>query len=205
MVESAADAELQALTSVLNALAPLEPDARSRVLDYVFRRFGLPNSALGSSPPSAIAPMGPAASEPGPALVTDIRSLTDQKKPKSAIEMAPVVAYYLAYLAPEGEKKAELAASDVTKYFHQANFRLPGKAAMTLVHAKNAGYLDAGSKRGSYKLNPVGYNLVAHRLPAGASIGGSAREAIKSGSRRKPGSKARRSVAASKRKARKAR
>jgi len=35
---------------------------------------------------------------------------------------------------------------------------------MTLVHAKNAGYLDS-SGPGSYKLNPVGYNLVAHAMP----------------------------------------
>ena len=38
---------------------------------------------------------------------------------------------------------------------------------MTLVDTKNAGYLDNGSARGLYRLNPVGYNLVAHSLPAG--------------------------------------
>ena len=44
-----------------------------------------------------------------------------------------------------------------------AGFRLPADASFTLVNAKNAGYLDtAGS--GQYTLNPVGYNLVVHRM-----------------------------------------
>jgi hypothetical protein len=188
MAESEADAELEALTSVLTVLAPLEQNARSRVVDYVLRRFGLPSAPVQSGQPP-IAPAAPAPTQAGSADVTDIRSLTDQKKPKSAIEMAAVVAYYLAYAAPETEKKAELSASDITKYFHQANFRLPGQASMTLVHAKNAGYIDAGSKRGSYKLNPVGYNLVAHRLPTDATSAGSGRAAPRSRSGRQGGAK----------------
>ncbi len=204
MAESEADAELEALTSVLTALTPLEQNARSRVLDYAVRRFGVPNAPVQSGGP-AVTPNIPGAPPAAPAAVTDIRSLTDQKKPKSAIEMAAVVAYYLAYLAPEGEKKAELSASDITKYFHHANFRLPGKAAMTLVHAKNAGYIDAGSKRGSYKLNPVGYNLVAHRLPSEATAGGTGRGTLRARSRRRTGTKSGHRPAARKHAQRKAR
>lgn len=184
MAEPEADAELAALTTVLNALTPLDQNARSRVLDYAIRRYGLPN-APAQSGALVTTPSSPTAPSTATPAVTDIRSLTDQKKPKSAIEMAAVVAYYLAYAAPESEKKTELSASDITKYFHQANFRLPGQASMTLVHAKNAGYLDAGSKRGSYRLNPVGYNLVAHRLPTAATSAGATRAAPRSRSRRK--------------------
>jgi Transmembrane secretion effector len=36
---------------------------------------------------------------------------------------------------------------------------------MTLTNAKNAGYLNA-LERGRFKLNPVGHNLVAHKLPS---------------------------------------
>src|SRR3972149_1179536 len=63
-------------------------------------------------------------------------------------------------------------APDVTRLFKHAGFPLPGTPKMTLVHAKNAGYLDPGSERGTYVLNPVGYNLVAHKLPSGASSAG---------------------------------
>jgi hypothetical protein len=99
----------------------------------------------------------------------DIRTFAEEKKPRSANEMAAVTGYYLEYLAPEQDRKSEINAADIKKYFHQANFRLPAKAVMTLVNAKNAGYFDAGSTRATYRLNPVGYNLVAHRLPAADS------------------------------------
>jgi hypothetical protein len=35
---------------------------------------------------------------------------------------------------------------------------------MTLVHTKNAGYIDPAG-RGLYRINPVGHNLIAHALP----------------------------------------
>jgi hypothetical protein len=47
--------------------------------------------------------------------------------------------------------------------FKSAVFKLPADASFTLVNAKNAGYLDSIGG-GQYKLNPVGYNLVAHRM-----------------------------------------
>jgi len=78
--------------------------------------------------------------------------------------MAALVAYYLSELAPPPNRKGEITAEDIKKYFKQASFRLPGSSRMTLVNAKNAGYLDS-SAPGSYKLNPVGYNLVAHAMP----------------------------------------
>lgn len=80
--------------------------------------------------------------------------------------MAAIVAYYLAELAPKEERKTEITAADLEKYFKQAGFRLPKEARFTLVNSKSAGYLDAGSKSGGYKLNPVGYNLVTHGLPS---------------------------------------
>ena len=52
--------------------------------------------------------------------------------------------------------------------FIQAGFPLPkAPPAMTLTHAKNAGYLNALPERGQFRLNSVGYNLVAHKLPGG--------------------------------------
>lgn len=169
---SAKDPEFEAITAIVGALTPLNEEARLRVLDYSLRRLGL--KAVGQT----AAPLPPATTPATPdstATMHDIRSLTDDKKPKSAIEMAALVGFYLAHLAPEPDRKTDITAADITKYFHDANFPLPGTPSMTLVHAKNAGYFDAGSSKGSYKLNPVGHNLVAHRLPASTSAASGAR------------------------------
>jgi len=120
------------------------------------------NSGMGKTEARAALPPTPAA--------TDIRSLRIAKNPKSAREMACVVAFYLQELAPEGERKDSITAADLEKYFKQAQFKLPEKISQVLPDAKGSGYFDSAS-RGAYKLNAVGYNLVAHKLPASAAGG----------------------------------
>ena len=79
--------------------------------------------------------------------------------------MVAVLAYYLANLAPADQRRDHIVPDDIKKYFPQANFELPiGPHNMTLVNAKNAGYLDVLGT-GQYRLNPVGHNLVTHKLP----------------------------------------
>jgi hypothetical protein len=70
-------------------------------------------------------------------------------------------------LAPTPDRKAEITKSDVERYFKAAGFNLPADATFTLNNAKNAGYLDSAGA-GQYRLNPVGYNLVAHRMGSDA-------------------------------------
>ena len=78
--------------------------------------------------------------------------------------MVAVMAYYLSNLAPPGERRDYIVSDDIKLYFNQANFPLPtGRPGVTLVNTKNAGYLDALTG-GQYRLNPVGHNLVAHKL-----------------------------------------
>jgi hypothetical protein len=84
--------------------------------------------------------------------------------------MAALVAYYLSELAPDGERKDEISAADLEKYFKQAAFRLPRSLRMTLPNAAAAGYFD-GAGAGRYRLNPVGYNLVVHGLPRSQETG----------------------------------
>ena len=115
--------------------------------------------------PAAQAPETRQSSPHGP---MDIRRLKELKKPGSANEMSALVAYYLAELASESEKKATIDVSDIEKYFKQAQFRLPKRMQMVAVNAKAAGYFDSAGG-GQYKLNPVGYNLVVHSLPRGGS------------------------------------
>jgi hypothetical protein len=182
MAESQDDGGVSAITTLLDTLRPLKPETRWNVLDYVFKTLGI-------TPPAAIAPQNPVAREfpaapippvtPHPASAAmDLRSLTEQKKPKTANQMVAIMAYYLSNLAPQGERRDHIVADDIKRYFPQGNFELPtGRHGMTLVNAKNAGYLDALAD-GQYRLNPVGHNLVTHKLPR-AEGGGSARRSVK--------------------------
>ena len=168
----AGDSELKAINAVVTALTPLTEEQRLRALEYVLRRFNA--SALQPSapvtPPSMIPPLAPPPARhaiephtPAPEAIHDIRTLKEAKEPKSAIEMAALVAYYVSELAPDGDRKNEITKSDLERYFKSAGFNLPADGGFTLVNAKNAGYLDSAGT-GQYKLNPVGYNLVAHRM-----------------------------------------
>ncbi len=170
MADTNTDLELKAMQEVIAALTPLDAEARSRVLDYVFKRLGFlaVDTQKDSTQPVISIPEAqlPKTEESRLKQIVDIRSLTLKKAPKTANEMAAIVAYYLSELAPTEERKTEITAADLDRYFKQAGFRLPKKARFTLVNAKYAGYLDTGSKSGGYKLNPVGYNLVTHGLPS---------------------------------------
>ncbi len=179
------DREVNAIFAIVAALKPLKEDEVRNVLEYVLRRFGagpLPVYATGPTPSSV--PQAPP-THSGSGAVKDVRTLREEKAPKSANEMAALVAYYVSELAPATERKPEINKTDVERYFKTAGFKLTANAGQTLVNAKNAGYLDAGSDVGYYKLNPVGYNLVVHRL--GSADGGkrSIRSPKKSASRKR--------------------
>lgn len=190
------DTELEAIQKLLSALEPLDQDARTRVIDYVFRRLhmglrqpGHDLDFLTRTPVAATSSVAPV--ESTSLAVSDIRSLKETKAPQTANEMAAVAAYYLSEVAPSTDRKPEIDASNIEKLFKQADFRVPGSATMTLVNAKNAGYLDAGSARGTYRLNPVGYNLVVHKLPSTdtrSSNGNSGRSRKKKRGRKKTSS-----------------
>ena len=167
------DVELKAINVIVAALSPLKEEQRLRALEYVLRRF---NAVALQPAPVTTAPQAfqPTASPSqtaftagAPPTMLDIRSLKETKQPKSANEMATLVAFYLSEVASPIERKEEIDKTDIERYFKLANFRLTANPGQTLVNAKNAGYLDAGSGTGQYKLNPVGYNLVAHRMGSG--------------------------------------
>jgi hypothetical protein len=96
--------------------------------------------------------------------VISIRDLKDEKKPKSSNQMAALVAYYLSEVAADPDRKSSVNTADLEKYFKQAGFKLPNILSGTLPNAAAAGYFDSIGG-GLYRLNPVGYNLVAHGMP----------------------------------------
>ncbi len=171
------EAELQAIKTLLETLEPLAPSVRSSVIDYVFKRLGIPssqNSTVTAVSVGAIAPVTilPKPNHDGP---VDILSLREQKDPKTGTQMIAVVAYYLAHLASEHERQDFITAKEIQKYFVQGQYPLPGSQSQALVDAKNAGYLDFVEK-GKYRLNSVGYNLVAHKMPKDGNSSSSPRK-----------------------------
>ena len=156
------DQELLAMSSIINSLTPLDDQARQRVFEYVNKRFSMPAQAVPFSTQPNTTEAQLSLNATGTALIpmeqsrgVDIRSLKEDKQPNSANQMAAIVAYYLSELS--SQKKDSITVADIQMYFKQAGFPLP----------KNAGYLEPGSEQATYKLSPVGYNLVAYGLPKG--------------------------------------
>jgi hypothetical protein len=165
------DKEVDAIKAVLTALEPLKPEVRSSVLGYVIRRFHVSVNSeqdaevqLGASTSAPVRDIE--VREEQQSLPTHIKELKERKKPRSAIEMAALVAYYLANLAPQQDRKDQITPKDIETYFKIADFPLPTKPEFTLPNAKGAGYFDSVG-RGQYKLNAVGHNLVVHSMPRG--------------------------------------
>jgi hypothetical protein len=189
------DREFQAMQTVYSALDSLDEDARSRVLDYVLRRLGVRALPPSGSPATTLAEAArtvPSTSDGG---FIDIRTLRERKAPRNAVEMAALVAYYLTEKAPEADRKNTIGTSEIQKYFKQAGFRLPSSPRLALHQGKNAGYLDQAT-RGHYKLNPVGFNLIEHGLPAASgstSSASAARSTRAAGTRRQREGRGRRS------------
>lgn len=182
------DKEIEAIKAILHALEPLPGDVRASVLGYVLQRLQIvlapstQTSTAGVSAAMAGATGG--AAETGgeqQTLPVHIKVLKERKKPRSANEMAALVAYFLANAAPKAERKDRITTKDIETYFKIAEFPLT-KTQFTLPNAKAAGYLDAVGS-GEYKLNAVGHNLVVHSMPRDADG--------KAASRRKPAKKAR--------------
>lgn len=168
MGEATVDAELTAMKTLLDVLTPLSPEARYNVIDYLFRRLEIKR-------PPIVPPAEPTVPEPAspparaatifqPRPAADLRSLVEQKQPRSAHQMVAVLAYYLAALAPPDQHRDHIVLDDIPKYFPQADFKMPKAPMMTLVKAKNLGYLDAIGT-GQYRLSLAGYNLVSYELP----------------------------------------
>jgi hypothetical protein len=162
------DAEIRALQVVIDALEPLDDEARSRVFEYTLKRLGMRDlSTSSAAATSTQEEPTPDAALLVPTHLTDIRSLRQAKQPKSAVEMAAVVAYYLSEVAPPDERREGVTTADIERYFKQAQYRLPQRMDMTLHNGVAAGYFDR-TGRGEFRLNPVGFNLVTQTLPRAA-------------------------------------
>src|SRR3989304_4551047 len=152
------DKEIEAIGTLIKALGPLDAKARQSVLDYGTRRLEISVSnskGIASSPEvSALLPGEPPETTHETARQIHIKDLVRDKKPRSAIEMATLVAYYLSHKAPQNELKQTVNNKDLETYFKIGDFKLPSQPKFTLANTKGAGYLDTVGG-GEYKLNPV--------------------------------------------------
>jgi hypothetical protein len=140
----------QAIDQVEKALASFDVPDQQTILTAVCAHLKIAPAASAAQviPPSAhdgmatgtsITP-GPTVSPLGFSAGIDIKTLKNQKQPSSAKQMACVVAYYLAELAPEKERKQAVTVADLEKYFKQAGFPLNQKMEQLLVDGKRSGY-----------------------------------------------------------------
>lgn len=154
----------QAIDEIVAALSSLDEKARPTAIAAACAHLGLDRFSVPAGAPHT-PPLSPPR-PPTPPLrpLADIRSLKEEKQPENAREMACVIAYFLQQLAPDAERKDTVTTADMVKYFKQAHFPLPKKIRQLLIDARHSGYFDV-TDRGTYRLNAVGYNLVAHALP----------------------------------------
>ena len=169
------DDGVSAIQTIIAALKPLDETTRQNVLEFVFKQLGI---RVATSAPVAqtIAPASDVTYEqlfggkiPSPkpdSVELDIRTLAEQKKPKTVNDKVAVLGYYLKTQAPLSERRDFITTDDISNYFPAAGFELPTAPRMALTNAKNAGYLNSLGN-GQFRLNPVGHNLVTHKLPIG--------------------------------------
>jgi hypothetical protein len=165
----AVDQEIEAIRVVLGALTPLSEKARASVLDYVTHRLDLvpsPASSAKGLPTIAATQQAPVTPPVPGGTAQHIKQFKEEKRPRSANEMAALVAYYLGNVVPSEQRKATVNIKDIETHFKIAGFPLPRQLRVMLPNAKNAGYFDLVGD-GEYKLNAVGHNLVAHSMPRG--------------------------------------
>jgi hypothetical protein len=186
-IDKQIEKETEAIRTVVQALEPLSPEVRAHVVGYVLTRLGiaLSPSAQPENTRSSFWPDVKLTRTEGDREVktAHIKDLKDQKRPRSASEMAALVAFFLANMAPPKDRKDRITTKDIDTYFKIAEYPLPEKIQFTLPNAKAAGYVDAVGNA-EYKLNPVGHNLVVHSMPRGTTN--------RKASKRGPGKKSKR-------------
>jgi hypothetical protein len=163
----------QAIDQVITALAAFEAADQQTILKAVYAHLNISGPAEAAPAgrahevpvPEERAAAAPSRPGAGEYAGMDIKTFKELKNPSSARQMACVVAYYLAEIATGDEHKEVVAIDDIEKYFKQGRFALPTKLEQLLIDCRGAGYFESPT-RGEYKLTRVGYNLVAHQLPA---------------------------------------
>jgi hypothetical protein len=168
--------DVDAIRTILDTFKRLPAEDHARVLRYVQEKLGVVAPAPAPTPP------GP---RPGDGAASDIRSFVETKKPNNDVQFAAAVAYFHAFEVPQSARKLEITAADLTDATRLASRSRLKNSLQTLHNANRLGYLDKGSTRGAFKINPVGENLVAMALPTAAGAASPPRKRGKKSARPK--------------------
>jgi hypothetical protein len=148
---------------------------QERVIRWVSESLGILGVSVGGIAPAIVPPLTPLpigqpAQHGGIGHKKDIKTFVSEKKPKSDVQFATVMAYFYRFEVPQGERKEVILPQELQDAGRQARgfgFKEPLK---TLSNAVALGYFDRAG-RGEFKLNAVGENLVAMTLPGTDSNG----------------------------------
>lgn len=174
MTDKALD-DLDAVRTIVETLKNFKPEEQQRILRWAVEKAGLPSSIApasltgSSAPASPAGPLVPSSHAPATAPSTngavDIKSFIDHKQPRSDVQFAATVAYYLRFEAPPAERKESIDKDDLQEACRKAKRDRLKNPYQTLVNAHTLGLLDKGSEKATFVLNTVGENLVAMTLP----------------------------------------
>ncbi len=168
MTESKKD-DLEAVRSILDTMKGFGPEEQERIFRWVAEKLGIPQHVTSTAQILRLPQphVGAAASPPGGA--SDIRTFVAEKKPRSDIQFAAVVAYYYRFEAPPAERKEAINKEDLQEATRKAGRERFANPRMTLFNAHTLGLLDKGAEKATFTINSVGENLVAMTLPDGSS------------------------------------
>ena len=190
MTDKALD-DLDAVRAISETLKNFKSEEQQRILRWAVEKLGLPSPSGLTTPagstvtPSPTVPSTLSSRTPATATSTnggvDIKSFIDLKQPRSDVQFAAAVAYYLRFDAPLAERKEAINKEDLQEACRKAKRDRLKNPYQTLVNAHTLGLLDKGSEKATFAINTVGENLVAMTLPGDGKI------APKSGKPRKAG------------------
>jgi hypothetical protein len=154
-----------------------EKSEQERIIRWVTESLGIASASARTTSPI------PPQSVPSPAQSPeqgvhvggrplDIKAFVEQKKPKSDIQFAAVVAYFHRFEVFGADRKETITPDDLKEAARlvggsRFKFKAP---SVPLNNAVKQGYLDRAD-RGAFKVNTVGENLVAMTLPGAAGDG----------------------------------
>ena len=163
--------DLEAVRILTETLEPFDSKERERIIRWTMEKLGMTNAMPGGSSPASIPPeqnqvkVSPITQDRQQIRKTDIKTFIESKSPKSAIQIATVVAYYFRFEAPSDKRKDVINKDDLVDAVRKADLTRPQRPEQVLVNAFHAGYLDRSEEKGQYQINAVGENLVAMTLP----------------------------------------
>ncbi|MGH9506767.1 MAG: hypothetical protein ACRD13_07585, partial [Terriglobales bacterium] len=121
--------DLDAVKAIVEAVKDLAPRDQQRVFRWAAEKLGLPASRGEVDEPAAEAD-GPASSvlpqpEGSPQNAGDLRAFVAAKAPKSDVQIAVTVAYFLQFLAPGGDRRDAISAADLRDGCRKARVKQP--------------------------------------------------------------------------------